>query len=67
MPRTVNKIIPARLRRPEKTQIAVNWADHRHRDLRIANSLMDENSDEVKLKKGSHAEVTVAAKNVSPP
>ena len=65
MPGTVNKIIPPRLRRPEKAQIAVSRADYRHRDLRIENSLTDENGDEVKLKKGAHVEVTVAAKNVS--
>src|SRR5579864_6377492 len=52
MPGTVNKIIPPRLRQPEKAQIAVNRTDHRHRDLRIENSLTDESGDEVKLKKG---------------
>ena len=39
-------------------------ANHWHRDLRIENSLTDENGDEVKLKKGAHVEVTVAAKSV---
>jgi len=62
MPGTVDKIIPSRSNRPEKAQIAVDRADHRHRDLRIENSLTDENGDEVKLKKGAHVEVTVAAK-----
>ena len=65
MPGTVDKIIPRRPSRPEKAQIAIDRADHRHRDLRIENSLTDENGDEVKLKKGAHVEVTVAAKNVS--
>ena len=65
MPGTVDKIIPSRPSRPEKAQIAVDRADHRHCDLRIENSLTDENGDEVKLKKGAHVEVTVAAKNVS--
>jgi hypothetical protein len=64
MPGTVNKIIPPRPNRPEKAQIAVDRADHRHRDLRIENSLTDENGDEVKLKKGAHVVVTVAARNV---
>jgi hypothetical protein len=64
VPGTVNKIIPLRSRRPEKAQIAVDRADHWHRDLQIENSLTDENGDEVKLKKGAHVEVTVAAKNV---
>jgi uncharacterized protein YfaS (alpha-2-macroglobulin family) len=59
---TVNKIIPPRLRRPEKAQITVNRAANGHRDLRIGNSLMDENGDEVKLKKGAQVGVTVAAR-----
>ncbi len=65
MPGTVNKIISPRLRRPEGAQIAVNRSDPRYRDLRIENSLTDENGDEVKLKKGAHVEVTVAVKNGS--
>jgi hypothetical protein len=64
-PGTVDKIIPPRPSRPEKAQTAVDRADHRHRDLRIRNSLTNENGDEVQLKKGAHLEVTVAAKNVS--
>jgi hypothetical protein len=60
MPGTVNKIIPPqRPTQPEKAQIAVDGADHRHRDLRIENTLTDENGDDVKLKKGAHVEVTV--------
>jgi hypothetical protein len=63
IPGTVDKIIPSRPSRPEKTQIAIDRADRRHRDLRIENSLTDENGDEVKLKKGAQVEVTVAARN----
>jgi hypothetical protein len=63
MPGTVDKIIPARPpSQPEKAQIAVEGADHRHRDLRIENMLTDEHGDDVKLKKGGHVEVTVTAK-----
>jgi hypothetical protein len=62
MPGTVAKIIPSRPSKPEKAQIAVDRGDYRQRDLRIENSLTDENGDEVKLKKGAHVEVTVAAK-----
>jgi hypothetical protein len=65
VPGSVVKIIPPRPSRPEKAQITFDRADHGHRDLRIENSLTDENGDEVKLKKGAHVEVTVAAKNVS--
>jgi len=63
IPGTVDKIIPPRPSGPEKAQIAVDRADHRHRDLRIENSLTDENGDEVKLQKGAQVEVTVAAKS----
>jgi hypothetical protein len=62
MPGTVDKIIPSpRPSQPEKAQIAVDRADHRHRDLRIENVLTDEHGDDVKLKKGAHVEVTVTA------
>ncbi|HXE34934.1 MAG TPA: hypothetical protein VN087_13540 [Verrucomicrobiae bacterium] len=59
---TVDKIIPSRHRsQPEKAQIGVDNAARRYRNLRIENSLTDENGDEVKLRKGAHVEVTVAA------
>jgi hypothetical protein len=59
---TVAKIIPSRDRKqPEKAQIAVDKAARRYRNLRIENSLTDKHGDEVKLKKGAHVEVTVAA------
>ena len=62
MPGTVDKIIPSpRPSQPEKAQIAVEGADHRYRDLRIENTLTDENGDDVRLKKGAHVEVTVTA------
>jgi hypothetical protein len=62
MPGTVDKIIPSRRpRQPEKAQIAVHGAARRHRNIRIENSLTDQHGDEMKLKKGAHVEVTVAA------
>jgi len=64
IPGKVNKIIPPHRHQPEKAQITVDRADHRHRDLRIENSLTDEDGDDVKLKKGAHVEVTVEAKSV---
>ena len=55
IPGTVHKIIPSRRRsQPEEAQIAVDEGDHRHRDLRIENTLTDENGDYVRLKKGAH-------------
>jgi len=65
VPGNVVKIIPPLPSRPEKAQITIDRADHGYRDLRIENLLTDENGDEVKLKKGAHVEVTVAARNVS--
>jgi hypothetical protein len=63
---TVYKIISSpRPSQPEKAQIAVDGADHRHRDLRIENTLTDEHGDDVRLKKGAHVEVTVTAKDVN--
>ena len=56
---TVNKIIPSlRRNQPEKAQIAVD----RYRGLRIEVTLTDGNGDEVKLKKGAHVQLIVAAK-----
>jgi hypothetical protein len=58
----VDKVIPSpRPNQPEKAQIAVDGADHRHRNLRIENTLTDEHGEEVRLKKGAHVEVTVTA------
>ena len=63
IPGTVEKLIPSpRPNQPEKAQIAIE-GDHGYRDLRIENSLTDEHGDEVKLKKGSHVEVTVTAED----
>lgn len=62
MPGTVGKVIPSQgSTKPEKAHIAVDGADRPYRDLRIENALNDEHGDDVKLKKGSHVEVTVTA------
>ena len=62
MPGTVDKNIPSpRPSQPEKAQIAVHGADHRDQDLHIENTLTDEHGDDVRLKKGTHVDVTVAA------
>jgi hypothetical protein len=60
MPGTVDKIIPSPgPSQPEKAQIAVGAADRGYQDLRIENTLTDENGDDVRLEKGAHVEVTV--------
>jgi len=46
----------------EKAQIAIEEADRHYRNLRIDNTLTDENGDDVSLKKGAHVEITVTAK-----
>jgi hypothetical protein len=62
LPGTVDKIIPSpQPRQPEKAQIAVDGADRGYRDLRIENTLTDEQGDDVSLKKGARVEVTVTA------
>jgi hypothetical protein len=62
MPGTVDKIIPSPGgSQPEKAQIAIEEADHGYQDLRIENTLTDENGEDVRLKKGAHIEVTVTA------
>jgi hypothetical protein len=67
MPGNVDKIIPSqRPRQPEKAQIAVDGAARQHRNLRIENSLTDRHGDEMKLKKGAHVEVTIAAEDETP-
>src|ERR1700690_3511687 len=54
LPGTVHRIIPSLgSRRTEKAQIAVDGAERLHRNFRIENALLDENGDDVKLKKGS--------------
>jgi hypothetical protein len=46
---------------PEKAQIVVEGADHLYRELRIENTLTDENGDKVRLKQGAEVEVTIEA------
>jgi hypothetical protein len=62
LPATVEKIIkPPSPGMPEKAQIAVEGGDHLYRELRIENTLTDENGDKVRLKPGAEVEVTIEA------
>lgn len=62
MPGTVEKIIQSpHPSEPEKAQIAVEGADHLYREIRIENTLTDENGEPVSLKQGAKVEVTVEA------
>lgn len=62
LPGTVEKIIkPLTPDDPEKAQISIVGADHLYREIRIENTLTDENGDQVHLKPGAEVEVTVEA------
>ena len=62
LPGTVEKIIkPSAPSDAEKAQIAIEGADELYREIRVENSLTDENGNEVRLKKGASVEVTVEA------
>lgn len=62
MPGTVEKIIHSLdPNQPEKAEVAIDGADELYREIRIDNTLTDENGHEVRLKKGAQVEVTVAA------
>ena len=63
LPGTVERIIkPPDPREPEKAQINIQQgADPLYKEIRIENSLTDEQGNEVKLKKGATVEVTVEA------
>ncbi len=62
MPGTVEKIIKSRFpSEPEKAQITVDGADHLYREIRIDNTLTNEQGEEVSLKPGAHVDVIVEA------
>jgi len=62
MPGTAQKIIkPAHPGEPEKVEIAVEGADDLYREIRIENTLQDEEGKKVGLKEGADVDVTVEA------
>jgi hypothetical protein len=61
LPGTVEKIIPGSVVAPEKAQISVEDAEHLYREIRVDNTLKDENGKEVALKPGAHVQVTIEA------
>ena len=61
---TVEKVIESPFpNEPDKAQIAVEGADELYREIRIENTLTNEDGDEVSLKPGAQVEVTVTADN----
>jgi hypothetical protein len=62
LPGVVQKIIPSlHPSIPEKIQIGVEAADDLYREIRVENTLINENGDEVSLKKGAEVAVTIEA------
>ena len=62
LPGTVEKVIKSPDPEvPDKAQITVEGADHLYREIRIENTLINEDGEEVSLKPGAQVEVTVAA------
>jgi hypothetical protein len=62
LPGTVEKVIKSPdPSEPEKAQISIEGADDLYREIRIENTLTDENGDQVSLEKGAEVEVTVEA------
>jgi hypothetical protein len=69
LPGTVEKIIPPIVpSEPEKAQITVHGAEELYREIRVENTLQDEDGNPVSLKKGADVEVTIAAelKDIKP-
>lgn len=62
LPGTVNKIIqPVIPNLPEKAQIDVEGAEDLYREIRIENTLTDDNGEEVRLKEGARVDVSIEA------
>jgi hypothetical protein len=62
LPATVEKIArPLNPKNPEMAEIHIDGADHLYREIRVENKLKNEDGEEVKLKKGSHVELTIEA------
>ena len=61
-PGTVRKIVPSiDPREPDKAEIHVSDAEPLYEELRIPNSLKDQDGKEVELKKGAEVEVHIEA------
>jgi hypothetical protein len=62
LPGTVEEIIESpHPSIPEKAQISVEGADDLYQEIRIENTLTDDEGKEVRLKEGAQVEVTVEA------
>jgi hypothetical protein len=62
LPGKVEKIIPGVVpAMPDKAQIAVEGAEDLYKEIRVENTLQDENGKPVSLKPGAEVEVTIEA------
>ena len=62
LPGTVEQIIHSSFpSEPDKAEIALEGADDLFKEIRIENTLVDENGEEVSLKEGAQVEVTIEA------
>ena len=62
LPGTVEKVIPPfHPSMPEKAEVSVEGADELYREIRVENTLTDQNGNEVSLKPGAQVEVTIEA------
>jgi hypothetical protein len=62
LPGTVEKIIPPITpEHPEKAQIAIEGAEDLYKEIRVENTLHDENGKPVALKPGVKVDVTIEA------
>ena len=63
LPGTVEKIMRSPLPgEPERAQILIEGADHSYQEIRIENTLIDENNEEVQLKPGAKVQVSVRSR-----
>jgi len=66
LPGTVKEIMKSPLQgEPERAQILIEGVDHSYQEIRIENTLIDENAEEVRLKPGAKVQVTVRSRTVS--
>jgi hypothetical protein len=62
LPGKVEKIIPGVIpAMPDKAQIAVEGADDLYKEIRVENTLQDEDGKPISLKPGAEVEVTIEA------
>ena len=68
VPGTVEKIMKSPFPgEPERAQILIEGADHSYQEIRIENTLIDENNEEVHLKPGAKVRVTVRSRTADNP